>query len=38
MTLQTSRQTIADLLRRTALRTPHKLAILCKDVAWTMRE
>ena len=32
------RQTLADLLRRTAARTPRKLAIRCGDVAWTWRE
>jgi len=30
-----SRQTLGDLLRRTRLRTPHKLAIRCGSVEWT---
>jgi len=29
------RQTLGDLLRRTAARTPHKTAIRCGTVAWT---
>ncbi|HRP29901.1 MAG TPA: AMP-binding protein, partial [Burkholderiaceae bacterium] len=33
-----NRQTLADLLRRTAARMPHKAAIRCGDVAWTWRE
>jgi fatty-acyl-CoA synthase len=32
------RQTLADLLRRTAARLPHKPAIRCGDTAWTWRE
>ena len=32
------RQTLADLLRRTAARTPRKLAIRCGDTAWTWHE
>ena len=32
------RQTLSDLLHRTAARLPHKPAILCADVAWTWRE
>ena len=32
------RQTLADLLHRTAARLPHKPAILCGDTAWTWRE
>ncbi len=32
------RQTLADLLRRTAARTPHKTAIRCGDTVWTWRE
>ena len=32
------RQTLGDLLRRTAARTPAKLAIVCGDVAWTYAE
>ena len=38
MYLQSHRQTIGDLLRRTAMRTPRKLAIRCKDVQWTYAE
>jgi fatty-acyl-CoA synthase len=32
------RQTIADALRRTALRLPNKLGIVCGDTAWTYAE
>lgn len=32
------RQTLADLLRRTARRHPHKLAVRCGEVAWTYAE
>ncbi len=32
------RQTLADLLRRTALRTPHKPGIRCGDTAWSWAE
>ena len=32
------RQTIADALRRTALRLPNKLGIVCGDNAWTYAE
>jgi fatty-acyl-CoA synthase len=32
------RQTLGDLLRRTAARFPHKPAILCGDVRWTYAE
>jgi fatty-acyl-CoA synthase len=32
------RQTIADALRRTALRLPQKLGILCGDTSWTYAE
>jgi len=32
------RQTLFDLLHRTAARLPHKPAILCGDTAWTWRE
>ncbi len=32
------RQTIADVLRRTALRLPQKLGILCGDTSWTYAE
>lgn len=32
------RQTIADLLRRTARRLPAKTALLCGDVEWTYQE
>ncbi len=34
----TRRQTLADLLRRTALRLPNKLAIHCGDTRWTYAE
>ena len=34
----TRRQTLADLLRRTAIRLPHKLAIHCGDTRWTYAE
>jgi fatty-acyl-CoA synthase len=34
----TSRQTLADLLRRTARREPGKLATICGDVRWTYAE
>jgi fatty-acyl-CoA synthase len=33
-----ARQTLGDLLRRTRLRYPDKLAIQCGSVAWTYRE
>ena len=33
-----NRQTLADLLRRTAARLPHKSAIACGSTAWTWRE
>ena len=32
------RQTLADLLRRTAARLPHKTGIVCGEVRWTWRE
>ena len=32
------RQTLGDLLRRTAQRDPHKLAIRCGSTDWTYRE
>ncbi len=32
------RQTVADLLRRTASRLPNKMAVICGDVRWTYRE
>ncbi len=32
------RQTVADLLRRTAGRLPNKTAVICGDVRWTYRE
>lgn len=32
------RQTIADLLRRTAARQPEKPAVICGDTRWTYRE
>ena len=34
----TRRQTLADLLRRTAIRLPNKLAIACGDTRWTYAE
>ena len=38
MYLQSHRQTIGDLLRRTARRVPHKLAVRCNDVQWSYAE
>lgn len=38
MTDPLRRQTLADLLRRTAARLPHKTAIVCGDTAWTWCE
>ena len=35
MSIYVHRQTLADLLRRTAARLPHKAAIRCGDTAWT---
>ena len=35
---QTNRQTLGDLLRRTAQRDPHKLAVRCGSTDWTYRE
>ncbi len=32
------RQTLSDLLHRTAARLPHKTGIVCGDTAWTWRE
>ncbi len=32
------RQTVGDILRRTAARLPHKTAIVCGDVRWTYAE
>ncbi|HSW07930.1 fatty acyl-CoA synthetase [Aquabacterium sp.] len=32
------RQTLADVLHRSAARTPHKLAIACGDLRWTYAE
>ena len=32
------RQTLADLLRRSAARSPHKLAIACGDTRWSYGE
>jgi len=32
------RHTLSDLLRRTALRLPHKPGILCGDTAWTWQQ
>jgi fatty-acyl-CoA synthase len=34
----TRRQTLADLLRRSAARTPNKLAVVCGEVRWTYAE
>jgi fatty-acyl-CoA synthase len=34
----TRRQTLADLLRRSAARTPGKLAVVCGDISWTYAE
>jgi fatty-acyl-CoA synthase len=34
----TRRQTLADLLRRSAARTPNKLAVVCGDISWTYAE
>ena len=34
----TRRQTLADLLRRSAARTPDKLAIVCGEIRWTYAE
>jgi len=38
MTDALRRQTLADLLRRTALRTPDKPGVRCGDTAWTWRD
>ena len=38
MTSLVRRQTIADLLRRSAARSPEKLAILCGQTRWTYAE
>lgn len=38
MTLDTSRQTLGDLLRRTRMRFPGKLAIRCGSIDWTYAE
>jgi fatty-acyl-CoA synthase len=38
MTIELSRQTLGDLLRRTARRHPRKLAIRCGRVDWTFAE
>ena len=38
MTPIVRRQTLADLLRRTAQRLPHKLAVRCGDTRWTYAE
>ncbi|MGL6110277.1 MAG: AMP-binding protein, partial [Rubrivivax sp.] len=32
------RQTLGDLLQRSAARTPHKLAIACGDIRWSYAE
>src|SRR5258707_8865683 len=34
----TRRQTLADLLRRSAARTPNKPAVVCGDISWTYAE
>jgi fatty-acyl-CoA synthase len=34
----TRRQTLADLLRRSAARTPNKLAVVCGDICWSYAE
>src|ERR1700687_488714 len=34
----TRRQTLADLLRRSAARTPDKLAVVCGETRWTYAE
>jgi fatty-acyl-CoA synthase len=34
----TRRQTLFDVLHRSAVRTPYKLAILCGDTQWTYAE
>ena len=34
----TRRQTLADLLHRSAARTPNKLAVVCGDTSWTYAE
>ncbi|MDR3388622.1 MAG: acyl-CoA synthetase [Rudaea sp.] len=34
----TRRQTLADLLRRSAARTPNKLAVVCGETSWTYAE
>ncbi|MGP8473912.1 acyl-CoA synthetase [Burkholderia sp. PR2] len=38
MTTRSTRQTLGDLLRRTSMRFPQKLAIQCGMTAWTYRE
>ena len=38
LNLSVKRQTLGDLLRRTAQRDPHKLAIRCGSTDWTYRE
>ena len=38
MSASLRRQTLADLLRRTALRLPHKPGIRCGDTSWTWHE
>ena len=38
MNPQIRRQTLGDLLRRSAARNPHKTAIVCGDVSWTYAE
>ena len=38
MSASLRRQTLADLLRRTALRLPHKPGIVCGDTRWTWHE
>jgi fatty-acyl-CoA synthase len=34
----TRRQTLADILRRSAARTPNKLAVVCGETSWTYAE
>ena len=38
MTAIARRQTLADLLRRSAARTPDKTAIICGETRWTYAE
>jgi len=34
----TRRQTLADLLHRSAARTPGKIAVVCGEASWTYAE